>query len=117
MSGVASRGEQAEAIALRYLESQGLNLVTQNYRCRYGEIDLIMRDSKTLVFTEVRMRKSNAFGGALASVDSHKQRRILAAARHYLSAQRGSPLCRCDVVLLSDVSEHGIEWIQNAFTE
>ena len=76
-----------------------------------------MRDGKTLVFTEVRMRKSNAFGGALASVDSHKQRRILAAARHYLSGQRGLPICRCDVVLLNSVSEQGIEWIQNAFSE
>ena len=63
------------------------------------------------------MRKSNAFGGALASVDSHKQRRILAAARHYLSEQRGLPICRCDVVLLNSVSEQGIEWIQNAFSE
>jgi putative endonuclease len=114
---LTNAGEQAEILALRYLESQGLKLITQNYRCRYGEIDLIMRDAKVIVFTEVRMRKSNAFGGALASVDSHKQRRILAAARHYLSEQRGSPLCRCDVVLLNAISEQGIEWIQNAFTE
>ena len=111
------RGEQAEAIALRFLESKGLKLIEQNYRCRFGEIDLIMRDGQTTVFTEVRLRKSNAFGGALASVDSNKQRRILAAAHHYLSEQRGSPICRCDVVLLNDVSEQGLEWIQNAFTE
>lgn len=111
------RGEQAEAVALRYLESQGLKLIAQNYRCRFGEIDLIMRDGIATVFTEVRLRKSSAFGGALASVDSNKQRRILSAARHYLSEQRGSPICRCDVVLLNDISEQGIEWIQNAFTE
>ena len=60
-----NRGEQAEAIALRYLQAKGLDLVERNYRCRFGEIDLIMRDGKTLVFTEVRLRKSNAFGGAL----------------------------------------------------
>lgn len=111
------RGREAETLALRYLESRGLKLVVQNYRCRFGEIDLIMRDRQIIVFAEVRLRKSNAFGGASASVDSHKQRRILAAARHYLSALRGSPLCRCDVVLLSDVSGRDIEWIQNAFTE
>ena len=112
-----SRGEQAEALALRYLQSKGLKLIAQNYRCRYGEIDLIMRDGKTTVFTEVRLRKSNAFGGALASVDGNKQRRILTAARHYLSEQRGVPPCRCDVLLMSDISEQSIEWIQNAFTE
>lgn len=114
---MSSRGEQAEAVALRYLESKGLKLIAQNYRCRFGEIDLIMREGKITVFTEVRLRKSNAFGGALASVDGNKQRRILAAAQHYLSEQRETPICRCDVVLLSDVSEQGIEWIQNAFTE
>ncbi len=114
---MTSRGEQAEALALRYLESKGLKLIAQNYRCRFGEIDLIMRDGQTTVFTEVRLRKSDAFGGALASVDSNKQRRILSAARHYLSEQRGSPICRCDVVLLNQISEQGIEWIQNAFSE
>lgn len=115
--GNDSRGEQAEALARRYLESQGLKLITQNYRCRFGEIDLIMRDGKTIVFTEVRLRKSNAFGGALASITRTKQQRILAAAQHYLSEQRGSPNCRCDVVLLNDISEASIEWVQNAFSE
>ena len=51
---------------MRYLESKGLKLIAQNYRCRFGEIDLIMREGKITVFTEVRLRKSNAFGGALA---------------------------------------------------
>ncbi len=111
------RGREAEALALRYLERQGLTLISQNYRCRFGEIDLIMRDGHTIVFTEVRLRKSNAFGGASASVDRHKQRRILAAARHYLSELRGSPLCRCDVVLLSNLKDNDVDWIQNAFTE
>jgi putative endonuclease len=114
---VISRGQEAEAAALRYLQSQGLTLIAKNYRCRFGEIDLIMRDGSSIVFTEVRLRKSNAFGGASASVDRHKQRRILAAARHYLSELRASPVCRCDVVLLSSVQDNEIEWIQNAFTE
>lgn len=112
-----ARGSDAEATALRYLQKQGLKLIAQNYRCRFGEIDLIMRDGNVVVFTEVRLRKSNAFGGALASVDSHKQRRILAAARHYLSELRETPYCRCDVVLLSEVNDQTLEWIQNAFTE
>ena len=111
------RGREAEAFALRFLEGQGLKLISQNYRCRFGEIDLIMRDGHTIVFTEVRLRKSNAYGGASASIDRRKQRRILAAARYYLSDLRGSPVCRCDVVLQTDVKDNGIEWIQNAFTE
>ena len=112
-----SRGREAEALALRFLEGRGLKLISQNYRCRFGEIDLIMRDGHTIVFTEVRLRRSNAFGGASASVDRRKQRRILAAARYYLSELRGSPVCRCDVVLLTDVKDNDIEWLQNAFTE
>lgn len=111
------RGREAETLALGYLQSRGLTLVAQNFRCRFGEIDLIMRDGQTIVFAEVRLRKSNAFGGASASVDSRKQRRILAAARHYLSELRGSPVCRCDVVLLRDLNDKDIEWIQNAFSE
>jgi putative endonuclease len=114
---LTNRGEQAEALARHYLEAKGLTLIAQNYRCRFGEIDLIMREGKTVVFVEVRLRKSSAFGGALASITGAKQQRILKAAQHYLSEQRGSPICRCDVVLLNDISDAGIEWIQNAFGE
>jgi putative endonuclease len=114
---VIPRGQQAETLALRYLKNRGLTLIAQNYRCRFGEIDLIMRDGRSIVFIEVRLRKSNAFGGASESVDTHKQRRILAAAKHYLSELHATPDCRCDVILLSDLNEAAIEWISNAFTE
>jgi putative endonuclease len=114
---VIARGHEAEQAALHYLQQQGLKLIAQNYRCRHGEIDLIMRDGEVVVFTEVRLRRSNAFGGGLASVDGHKQRRILAAARHYLGTLRETPLCRCDVVLLSNVNAGDFEWLKNAFSE
>src|SRR5690606_23628442 len=79
------RGNASEQRACQWLREQGLELVTQNWRCRLGEIDLIMQHGDTLVFVEVRYRAQDDFGGALASVDQRKQRRLVLAARHYLS--------------------------------
>ncbi|WP_454723617.1 MULTISPECIES: YraN family protein [Cupriavidus] len=116
-STTQARGARAEARALAYLEGQGLALVVRNYRCKGGEIDLVMREPDgTLVFVEVRERASRAFGGAAASVTPAKQRRILLAAAHFLAAQQagGAPgaACRLDVVAL----EPGrLEWIPGAF--
>lgn len=109
-------GRSAEAHAERFLESQGLKRVTRNWRCRFGEIDLIMRDQTTLVFVEVRMRSSAAFGGAAASVTASKQRKLLAAAKLYLSNLPEMPPCRFDVVALTD-SGAAPEWIQSAFDD
>lgn len=109
-------GQTAEANAERYLQSQGLKCVARNWRCRFGEIDLIMREGDTLVFVEVRMRSHADFGGAAASVDVGKQRKLLAAAKIYLSALADMPPCRFDVIALTD---HGAtpEWIKNAFDD
>jgi putative endonuclease len=106
-------GQQAEARALAHLERQGLALVVRNYRCKGGEIDLVMRaPDGTLVFVEVRARRGNAFGGAAASVTHGKQRRILQAANHYLAALDHAPPCRLDVVAI----EPGrLTWLQDAF--
>ncbi|KPK35194.1 MAG: hypothetical protein AMJ66_01935 [Betaproteobacteria bacterium SG8_40] len=108
-------GGEAEQLAFDYLRRHGLTAVERNYRCRFGEIDLIMRDGQTLVFVEVRMRASNAFGGAPESIDARKQRKLLATARHYMGAQGRIPVCRFDVVLLNGDSR--IQWIPNAFGE
>ena len=107
-------GSAAEDLAARYLEAQGLAIVDRNRRCRAGEIDLVARDGATLVFVEVRLRASAAFGGAAASVDAHKQRRILQAARLYLASRVDTP-CRCDVVVLDRLDPALIEWIRDAF--
>jgi putative endonuclease len=109
-------GFAAEELAAHYLEGRGLAIVERNYRCRGGEIDLIARDGDALVFVEVRLRRSDFFGGARASVDAQKQRRILLAARHYL-AGRPSQSCRCDVVVLDRLDPSSIEWIRDAFGE
>ena len=111
-----TRGEGAERRAAAFLEGQGLTILARNYRCRFGEIDLIARSGSTLVFVEVRARTSERFGGAAASITPAKRRRLLAAARHYL-AQRGRQCaCRFDAVLLSGGAQR-IEWIQDAFGE
>ncbi len=109
-------GQSAEAHAERFLVAQGLKRVARNWRCRFGEIDLIMRDQSTLVFVEVRMRSSAHFGGAAASVTPGKQRKLLAAAKLYLSNLSELPPCRFDVVALTD-SYAAPQWIQSAFDD
>lgn len=109
-------GEGAEQRAATFLEGRGLKIVTRNYRCRFGEIDLIARSGATLVFVEVRARASEEFGGAAESITAAKRRRLIAAARHYLAAQREQRACRFDVVLIRGADSQ-LEWITNAFGE
>ena len=109
-------GAQAEQTAARYLQQQGLQLVESNYRCRFGEIDLILRDGDILVFAEVRLRSRNNFGGAAASIDVHKQAKLIRAAQSYLAGLSSVPPCRFDAVLMKSAEGvAGIEWIKNAF--
>ncbi|MBA3024138.1 MAG: YraN family protein [Pseudomonadota bacterium] len=109
-------GAQAEQTAAQYLQRQGLRLLHSNYRCRFGEIDLILKDRDTLVFAEVRMRSRSDFGGAAASIDARKQNKLILAAQHYLSSVSPTPPCRFDAVLLSSAEGgEGVEWLKNAF--
>jgi putative endonuclease len=113
------KGLRFEDQARRYLGAQGLRLVESNYRCRFGEIDLIMRDQDTLCFIEVRYRHSLNFGGASASITPAKQRRIIKAALFYLSSGRQTmnQALRFDALLIQRRSDENTEinWIQNAF--
>jgi len=109
------KGNQAERYAEAFLARHKLVLVQRNYWCRFGEIDLIMRDGETLVFVEVRMRANRNFGGAGSSITLSKQRKVVRAARHYLLSLRTEPCCRFDAVLLSGNDGSDIEWIRNAF--
>ncbi len=110
------RGDSAENLAAAFLRRQGLKIVARNYRCRFGEIDLIVESGATLVFVEVRARKSEDFGGPAESITAAKRRRLVAAARHYLAAAGRDCPSRFDVVLLRG-EQPEIEWIANAFGE
>ena len=110
-------GSEAEDSALAYLKNAGLKLIHRNYRCRAGEIDLVMLDGNTLVLVEVRYRSSADYGGAAASVTYRKQRRIITAARHLLAVRadlRRYP-ARFDVIAISSFGRYDVQWIKGAF--
>lgn len=122
MTGTAPRkaqtGREAELSARRYLERAGLRLLEANYRCRQGELDLIMEEDQVLVFIEVRYRSNQRFGTGAESVNGPKQRKLIRAAQHFL--QRHPRLaarpCRFDVVALGPANRgQPVEWIRNAF--
>lgn len=109
-------GGEVESIALRFLEGRGMRLIGRNYQCRAGEIDLIMEESGTLVFVEVRFRKTSIFGSALESVDARKRSRIINCASHYLTTKKISSPARFDVVAISPCGEElGVTWVPDAF--
>jgi putative endonuclease len=112
------QGELAEATAATFLQAKGLTLLERNFHCRYGEIDLIMRHAKTLVFIEVRLRSHAQFGGAAMSINQAKQEKLRRAAEYYLQTHNGiygDTACRFDAILMQDLNLTTVEWIQNAF--
>lgn len=115
----ARRGRAAEALAARYLEARGLCVVALNFRCRGGELDLVCREGKELVIVEVRQRSNRRFGGALASIDAGKRRRLRRATAYFLLVSRewqGHRL-RFDVLAVDGAPDGGpqITWVRDAF--
>ena len=113
-------GREAEDLACRHLESLGLRLLERNYRCRAGELDLVMLDGMTLVLVEVRSRSSTSHGGAAASIGARKQQRFVRAARHLLLTrpQYRKLAARFDVVAIEGGAAGEtprVEWIRDAF--
>ena len=110
-------GREIETIVQTYLEKQGLIMLEANYQCRFGEIDLIMRDRTTLVFIEVRYRKQDDYGDGAASVDTIKQNKIKKTAANYLYKHRLADQinCRFDIVAVSGTQPYQIHWITDAF--
>lgn len=107
-------GLAAEKIAATFLAQQGLKLVTTNFHCRYGEIDLIMQDGITLVFVEVRLRTNATFGSAAASITSKKQQKLIHTAQFYLQQHAIQSPCRFDAILMHKADDTQIEWLRNA---
>ncbi|MDP1932101.1 MAG: YraN family protein [Gammaproteobacteria bacterium] len=113
-------GEVQEKAAAQYLIAQGLELISANYQCKLGEIDLIMRDTTCLVFVEVRFRRSLAYGTPAESVDYRKQRKLMRTAQSYLKSLQltNRAPCRFDVLGISPGQKSGsfhFDWIQSAF--
>lgn len=118
------KGPRGEQVALDHLLQAGLTLVERNYSCRLGEIDLIMTDrtalTQTLVFLEVRYRNTQQFGGAAASVDPGKQKKLIRTAQHFLKTHRKFVLlpARFDVIALSgNLEQPDLCWIRQAFQQ
>ncbi|MDB5768696.1 MAG: putative endonuclease [Collimonas fungivorans] len=107
-------GQLAEDRALIYLQQCGLQLVERNFRCKGGEIDLILHEpaSGLLVFVEVRQRSNRRYGGAAASVTRSKQAKLIIAAQVFLQRYAQPPACRFDVVAIEG---DAVEWIRQAF--
>ena len=113
--GVGARFEQR---ALESLEHAGLKLVERNYRTRFGELDLVMRDGNTLVFVEVRYRRDSRFGGGAASVGPAKREKLTRAAQGFLQAhpRLAAMPCRFDVVAFDgEADSPQRDWQRAAF--
>lgn len=112
-------GQYFESKACTYLKQQGLKLKARNVNFPTGEIDLIMLDGAQLVFVEVRFRQHKEFGGAAASVDWHKQNKLIKTAQLYLQQQFGNqpPSCRFDVIAIEGTkAQFEVSWIKNAIS-
>jgi putative endonuclease len=112
-------GREAEACALQHLQQHDLQLITRNWSCKRGELDLVMLDGDTVVFVEVRYRRHSGWGGALESVDSRKQEKLILAAQSFLQSESqwaDSP-CRFDVVAINGDPGNApaLNWLKNAF--
>jgi len=120
-----TKGYLVEEIVKTYLVKQGLKEICSNYRCKIGEIDLILKDQDTLVFTEIRYRNNANFGSGIETVSGSKQKKIIRTAEHFLQSNRWSKnlFCRFDVIgaspsmLKEDHCYNGLEinWIKDAF--
>ena len=111
------RGHKAEIFAKKYLIAQKLRHQHSNYRCQYGEIDLIMHDQHCVVFVEVKYRQTTSYANAKAALSWAQQQRLRKTAHHYLKTKRQQHWpCRFDVIAIDgDFRQPQIDWIQNAF--
>lgn len=113
-----STGSQFEDLALAHVQREGLVLLVRNFNSRFGELDLVLRDRETVVFLEVRYRRSQAFGGGLDSVSAAKRDRLGKAASLFLQAnpRLAHHACRFDVMAISgSAAAPTFNWQRNAF--
>lgn len=113
-----ARGAEGERAARLYLESRGLRFMDAGWRCRLGELDLVMVENDVLAFIEVRTRQRGSLVSPAESVGLHKRRRVIQAARHWLMRhpEFADMPARFDVVAIEG-DESSIDWIRNAFDD
>jgi len=112
-----STGKRGEELAAAYLAEAGYRIIERNYRCLFGEIDIVAEEGETLVFVEVKSRRSDAYGDPQLAVGHRKQKKISRISIHYLAERhlRHRP-ARFDVVAVKLLpAGHRIELIRNAF--
>lgn len=117
-SPTQGKGNHAEALALAFLEKNGLRFVTKQFRCKMGEIDLIMQDTNEVVFVEVRSLTNPLYGEPFETITYGKQRKILRTANYFMLCHAWTEqyAARIDVVSISgDQLNPKITWIPNAF--
>lgn len=123
MATTREQGQYTENLACQYLENKGFKLIEKNFNCRLGEIDLIMKDNDSLVFVEVRYRRSNDFGSGAESVTANKQSKLIKTASLYLQQhdKYNKNPSRFDIVSITgiietnDINNIDFDWIENAF--
>jgi len=111
-------GTRWEKTAESFLRSHGLKLLQRNFSSRFGEIDLIMEDEKTIVFIEVKYRANSQHGSGADAVTFQKQARISRTAAWFLARNpnRAEQFCRFDVISIDPFqTDQGINWIKAAF--
>jgi putative endonuclease len=110
-------GKAGEDLAVRYLKRKGYKVLERNYTCPVGEIDIVAKDKKTIVFVEVKTRRSMSYGSARLAITPHKQRKISMTALYYLKCNRQVDQdARFDVVTVQSTGgTQEIDLIQNAF--
>lgn len=117
MSKTSETGARYEQLAAKHIQDSGLAIVTQNYRSKGGEIDLIAKDSNTIVFIEVKYRRHTSFGSAIEQVTQSKMHKLRRCAEHYIQYNNIKQPCRFDVIGISGdhAAAPNIDWIKNAF--
>ena len=108
-------GQKAEEQACQFLKTKGLELLAQNYRSHFGEVDLIMQEGKVIVFVEVRVRNNSYYGDPIESVNISKQKKIFKTATHYLQAKKWLDKVDCRFDIIGITESNSIEWIKDAF--
>ncbi len=106
-------GRKGESVAREYLRRRGLSILTTNYRCRLGEIDIIARDRGTLVFVEVRSRTASSFGTPQETITYPKQRKLRQVAQVYLTAHATDAPARFDVVAVTFTADGRVDHLEH----